>query len=1719
MFFRRVFSKTPHHQEPTTYYPKEVTFDDTESSELLSPNLPSPPQPVKLQKRRSSIEEKPTRGLSVLQLTPLWEHIIRTNSLPHSLNIPEMFNEFYERLHDPEWQVRQHALRVLVDVLIVMGQQADYHIGNLLHPLVDNLGHIAPAVRKGSLDALRVYVASTAMPETVMLDVMNYGMNRSATDPYSGRMTVAVMLALPALILPVLITPKRGYVVKSVMDALAQKMVQITYQEIALKIFLKIKEMVGNQEFNEYMPQNIQKDFELLCKVYGLPRSPNFPPPQSILNPSKSAPPNVKPCCNSNSNQKVCTNINNQVSVCGKVIMETEIKITPETAVTMRILEQNPSTQTDDSDDESNTRRIITDFSAPYPVTPIRSKSINKLNPIDTELDDIMNNNVKYNSDTDYTRRNTRRVRFGGELVKMRTPDSDTIDQTNVQHSPMRTMKTFERVTSSSSTDYSQELTIGIPDNETVLPSHFTPPNIVIKKTNSLNPNSNYRPATSPMLSPRIVTIPPTSSSNASSKHNSPMKSGSGTPIMQSPSRMKNKTFSPERIRRSASMLSPRMMHREVTMMHNLQRSPMSSPGRSRQPKVVAKAIDRAVEKVIDSDDTSPSSSKDSPIVNHSQHEYKTWEELGIVDYYVLKDLKSGDWHSRSRALCAIEDALKSSDNLAMVQPYLDSLLRSILTAERNTEVIEDQRRLLANLITRLPLENLEDRVTQIVTGMCRQGGAGSNLVAKALMQRLPTASIVLKLLSDDFLQARSSKFRENALQMVIFALMTFPSTYFDIATCVNRTTTAALDRKKRVRQAALDVLAVLGQISSPKNVIEVVTDKVEHRKDGMLLIAAVKARLARKQLPLVGTDGEVQYSLKIPSGNGSTNQGVIMFGSDVEWISSGSGSVSPTSMKNRSFKIQSNGSQQDTGRLFEERRIVEGMNRYSNVGSTNSGTSKFSPWSRIPVKDSSVSSFFYTLSIINNKCRKMANNSTMSRFYGKLQSRSFPELSDATKEKTPIRQLSDSDNQTNSAKWGHNKQPVASTKFPAVENQDRNNSCLPMIKNPYSFAPGFKTKSNMKLPLSSDGFYSDSIGSPLNQSLQLESRPRTHPPTDNIISSANGHRHHKSKRSTDNQQRRNSGKINHNDLMIQPLTSSIALIDDGEEKSHQEEIIKSTTNSARSKKSEAESNKSMVENYVEEQTRRNSVKTNHHILSDTDDNFASNSSTPKHVAVKSADPSLKEMQNVRDEIAQIQTVIENVKKEMVEMQKQQNERSSPSSRPQSENSNKTFVCEDDEVGEVPSRPKTSMSRTRSNEEEIVEVVAEPEVPEVVSTPKTRPSTSKSILKTESPFHRIATPVADEVVGDEQSINSPIDVQLEADYDEEHQQHYEEEQEMEEVDEASQYTTTNNETLMRSDSSMSKDHSAFEDKDHELGEEEEEMLEQEVEFNNSYSPAPAVLKTPSKVKRQPPLKRNHKVTPVKNAMPNLNQQPLKVTSVKTVNKVYPASLRRFEKPKEALYTCLSQLDSSSWETVMAGLQTFVRLIRHHPEYVEAQIHLLTIALSKHVKNLRSQVSRAACSAANEFFLTHAKSLDADAEELSAALLNRTADTNKFLRGDALKALEAMCDALHPSKVILILTFRGAAHQNAVVRCTTAKLLNQLVFRIGCDKVFNMHKDIRDRLILTGANLLMEGSLETRNYTKNLFKQLSIHSQYQKLILDVIPSNIYRNIEKALKSIR
>lgn len=325
-----------------------------------------------------------------------------------------------------------------------------------------------------------------------------------------------------------------------------------------------------------------------------------------------------------------------------------------------------------------------------------------------------------------------------------------------------------------------------------------------------------------------------------------------------------------------------------------------------------------------------------------------------------------------------------------------------------------------------------------------------------------------------------------------------------------------------------------------------------------------------------------------------------------------------------------------------------------------------------------------------------------------------------------------------------------------------------------------------------------------------------------------------------------------------------------------------------------------------------------------------------------------------------------------------------------------------------------------------------------------------------------------------------------------------------------------------------------EDEDHDIDDDDRQPDAQSIKSTDTSGGTPAFSEYPDendhteqntipttspfvrKRNRPPVLLRNRKVSPTKPAVSQLSHGGSKQ---KPNAELFPSNLSRFDRPREAQTTCLNQLDSNNWEETMIGLQSLVRLVRHHSDHIEPQIHLLCVALGKNIKNLRSQVSRASCQAAAEFFETKAKLMEPEADDLAFSLLNRTADTNKFLRSDATHALESMCDNLPAPKAIHILTTRGTTHQNAIVRTASAKLCSRIVERMGSDRVFALNRDLRDRIIVTGANLLMEGSLETRNHAKMMFKQLSDHSNYNKTLLEVIPARTFRNIEKTLRSIR
>ena len=60
---------------------------------------------------------------------------------------------------------------------------------------------------------------------------------------------------------------------------------------------------------------------------------------------------------------------------------------------------------------------------------------------------------------------------------------------------------------------------------------------------------------------------------------------------------------------------------------------------------------------------------------------------------------------------------------------------------------------------------------------------------------------------------------REDGINVVIFALLTFPSTEFELENLVNNIAPHVTDQKKRVRQASMECLALLAQCLGPGKV------------------------------------------------------------------------------------------------------------------------------------------------------------------------------------------------------------------------------------------------------------------------------------------------------------------------------------------------------------------------------------------------------------------------------------------------------------------------------------------------------------------------------------------------------------------------------------------------------------------------------------------------------------------------------------------------------------------------------------------------------------------------------------------------------------------------------------------------------------------------------------------------------------------------------------
>lgn len=717
MFFRRVFNhrKDTHPPSHPAHSEGNGHLSDNGSDSSGDVRISSTVDKV----RQSHRNTTDNRMFNVIQLTPLWEHVIRTGHLPDGLSVTELFDEFSERLNDPEWQVRQHALRVLVDVLIILGPRADAYFAPLVAPLVDNLGHAAPAVRKGALDALRVYIGESSLPDNVLCDVIDLGMNGGSDSLYGGRLTVGVMLSLPALLQVTLTHPKRRQLIRAAVNALLSKTGEISYQEIALKILLRIKEIVGEPEFYDYIPISFQHDFNALCEVYGLKKrgsaserssvnsqldsgivlslpssgesgkswtkvsdvavnkivqGSNRPATVTVISDSREnlaiqeASSEIrwkinKSCDDSNPNGTPrtgtpCSQRNDSgassamASNCplthvpedelppGKVIMETEIQLNEETAVTMRILEA----------DSSNDQELVSEEET---IPPIESSSTIISDSPDSMKTSQATTFEGFEESLDVNRRSTpKRVHFGGEIIKIRTPDSESVAQSDVDdhirpvthpvfpQSPLRAKRDTSR------SDSFAQIYVNDPSKA----YSTTSLSIEIPQDNTQPLTARGRPKTASSPAHSRQTKPGTAPPAASS-FSSPASAGTNRTKSASPYRQRRLSLG-SRLD-AISIITPQGPHTPMEMLYNLQRSPLVSPVKGASfPTVIgdtneSQNLNDSIT-AVQVEDTLHSDSKLEPKITTPDHEpskvapVKSWQQLNIISWDAAKSIKSG---------------------------------------------------------------------------------------------------------------------------------------------------------------------------------------------------------------------------------------------------------------------------------------------------------------------------------------------------------------------------------------------------------------------------------------------------------------------------------------------------------------------------------------------------------------------------------------------------------------------------------------------------------------------------------------------------------------------------------------------------------------------------------------------------------------------------------------------------------------------------------------------------------------------------------------------------------------------------------------------------------------------------------------------------------------------------------------------------------------------
>ena len=218
---------------------------------------------------------------------------------------------------------------------------------------------------------------------------------------------------------------------------------------------------------------------------------------------------------------------------------------------------------------------------------------------------------------------------------------------------------------------------------------------------------------------------------------------------------------------------------------------------------------------------------------------------------------------------------------------------------------------------------------------------------------------------------------------------------------------------------------------------------------------------------------------------------------------------------------------------------------------------------------------------------------------------------------------------------------------------------------------------------------------------------------------------------------------------------------------------------------------------------------------------------------------------------------------------------------------------------------------------------------------------------------------------------------------------------------------------------------------------------------------------------------------------------------------------------------LQNVADADWEKKCFGLAGIRNLASTQPELLQPPVHSVLIAVDAEVKNLRSQVARAAILCITDLLSTTAlkRGLETDLDMISRTLLGKAGESNQFIREDVDKALQAMVEHLSPPRVLTALCGNGLNHKNVAVRKSTGNCIFNIVERLGPVKALKGTKDVTDRILNSAAQLVVDGNQENRFMGKKILNALMRQQpDFDKMTAKFVTGNGLAGIKSTVDNI-